>query len=99
MQYPSIKLRHVLLLAGLLASGVPVSADRYEDVRSKTPDLRSEAKVVANNRPSSIPKPFLSLLNFITLLQSGQSPKADSGGPSAGVGVFDESYWNEANYE
>jgi hypothetical protein len=89
----------VLGLACLMLTSVSAAVDVYEDGAERFPDVRLKAKATQENQRTSSPDPFLGLLNSITLLQSGASPKGETTRPNTGVGIFNQSNWDEATYE
>jgi hypothetical protein len=86
-------------LACLMMTSFSAATDVYEDGAERFPDVRLKVKATQENQRTTAPDPFLGLLNSITLLQSGASPKGETSRPNTGVGIFNKSNWDEATYE
>ena len=93
------RMKALLGLACLMMTSFSAASDVYEDGAERFPDVRLKAKATQENEKTATANPFLSLLNSITHLQSGASPKGETTRPNTGVGIFNQSNWDEATYE
>lgn len=93
------RMKALLGLACLMMTSFSAASDVYEDGAERFPDVRLKAKATEENEKTATADPFLGLLNSITLLQSGASPKGETTRPITGVGIFNQSNWDEATYE
>ena len=93
------RMKTLVSVACLMMTSFPAATDVYEDGAERFPDVRLKVKAAQANEKTATANPFLSLLNSITLLQSGASPKGETTRPNTGVGIFNQSNWDEATYE
>jgi len=93
------RMKALVGLACLMMTSFSAATEVYEDSAERLPDVRLAVKATQANEKTATANPFLSLLNSITLLQSGVSPKGETSRPNTGVGIFNQSNWDEATYE
>ena len=93
------RMKTLVSVACLMMTSFSAATDVYEDGAERFPDVSLKAKATQENAKTATTNPFLSLLHSITLLQSGASPKGETTRPNTGVGIFNQSNWDEATYE
>jgi hypothetical protein len=97
-----IQLKRMKTLVGvacLILTSVSAQSDVNEDDSEVVPAVDLKLTAAQESKSTATSDIFFRLFNTIMLVRSGESKKGDSSPPNTGVGIFNQSNWDEATYE
>lgn len=88
------RMKTLVVVACLILTSVSAQSDVNEDDSEVVPAVDLKLTSAQERKSTASSDIFLRLLNTIMLVQSGESSP-----PNTGVGIFNQSNWDEATYE